>query len=155
MAPSITTPLASAVTAAEPVAAATTVTAPILPVTPILPINPIVLNPVGTSTALSPTSPSVTTTTPSATVTVPNTSGSVTFQLIVTDNLGVQSAPATVTINIQGAPTAVIAATPNPVAAGKPITLSGAGSTASGNGTIASFDFSLVTPGAVTAATTK
>ena len=141
MAPSVTTPLATAVTAVESAAATT-----VLPVTPVLPVNPIVINPVGTGTALSPTNPSVTTTTPSATVTVPNTSGSVTFQLVVTDNLGVQSAPATVTINIQGAPTAVISATPNPVAAGKPITLSGAGSTASGTGTISSFAFSLVTP---------
>jgi hypothetical protein len=141
MAPSTTTPL-------TPTAAATAVDATAISDTAA--INT-VLNQasaatlIGAATALSPTNPSVTTPTPTATVTVPNTSGSVTFQLIVTDNLGVQSAPATFTVNIQGAPTAVLTATPNPVAAGKPITLSGAGSKADGTGTIASFAFSLLT----------
>jgi len=81
-----------------------------------------------------------------ATVTVPNKSGTVTFQLVVTDNLGQQSAPATVTVTIQGAPVANITATPNPVKAGAPITLSGAGSTAVSPGTLTNFTFSLVTP---------
>lgn len=146
MAPSITAPLTAAATAVEQAVAtgaATTIT------TPIVPVNPIVVNPVG-ATPLSPTSPTVTTTTPTAAVSVPNTSGSVTFQLIVTDNLGVQSAPVTYTVNIQGAPTAVLTATPNPVAAGKAITLSGAGSTANGTGTIASYAFSLLSSTAST-----
>lgn len=112
-------------------------------------INPAataVLNPTGGPTALSPSNPTVVTTTATAAVTVPNTSGSVTFQLVVTDNLGVASAPATVTIKIQGAPTAVLSGTPNPVAAGKTITLSGQGSSAADPGTIASYAYTLVTP---------
>jgi hypothetical protein len=114
-----------------------------MPTNPII-TNPIVL-PVATApTALTPANPTVTSTSPSATVTVPNTSGAVTLQLVVTDNLGVQSEPATVTVEIQGPPTAVVSATPNPVAAGKPIALSGAGSTAAGAGSIASYSFTLV-----------
>ncbi len=115
-------------------------------------INPVVgpihipILPVSTSTPLSPTSPTVTTTAPtsSVSVTVPNTSGTVTFSLVVTDNLGVQSAPAFATVTIQGAPVAVIAATPAVVADGGAIELSGAGSTSAGS--IASYTFALVPP---------
>jgi hypothetical protein len=101
---------------------------------------------------VTPVSPATTTTfpvsgsSPTATVTVPNQSGTVTFQLVVTDNLGQQSAPATVTVVIQSAPVARIAATPTSVAPGGAITLSGAGSTATDPGTIATFTFSVVNP---------
>ncbi len=98
------------------------------------------------STALSPTNPKVTTTAPtsSVAVTVPNTSGTVTFSLVVTDNLGVASAPATITVNIQSSPVAVLKADSTTVPAGGAIKLSGTGSTSSGS--IASYTFSLVTP---------
>jgi hypothetical protein len=93
----------------------------------------------------------ITTTTPisgtasSVAVTVPNTSGTVTFQLVVTDNLGtVSTNTAQATVTIQGPPTAVLTATPAVVADGGTIELSGAGSTSSG--TIANYKFSLVAP---------
>jgi hypothetical protein len=76
-------------------------------------------------------------------VTVPNTSGTVTFQLIVTDNLGTKSVAATATVEIQGAPTAHLTATPAVVAAGGIITLDGAKSVAVAPGTIASYAFTL------------
>ena len=120
---------------------------PIAPINPIGPIPPIHFPlPGGTTTPLSPTNPSVTTTAPTASVavTVPNTSGTVTFSLVVTDNLGVQSAPAFATVTIQGAPVAVIAATPGTVAVGGAIELAGTGSTSSGS--IASYTFALVPP---------
>jgi len=93
---------------------------------------------------LTPANPSTTVTAPvsSVAVTVPNTSGKVTFQLVVTDNLGQQSAPAYATVSIQGAPIAVLSATPGTVQAGGTIELSGAGSTSGGS--IASYTFSLV-----------
>jgi hypothetical protein len=75
-------------------------------------------------------------------VTVPNKSGPAVFSLVVTDNLGVKSAPAYATVNIQSPPVAVLTATPATVTAGGAITLSGAGSTSSGS--IVSYTFSLV-----------
>lgn len=116
---------------------------------PIRPIpDPVILNPINLNlpTALSAANPTVTSANPQANVTVPNTSGSVTFQLIVTDNLGVASAPATFTVNIQGAPVAVLTGTPNPVGAGRTITLNGSGSKAADGGSIASYAYTLVTP---------
>jgi hypothetical protein len=119
---------------------------PILdPVTPV--INPIPIHLPGvTPTELTSANPTVSTTAPasSVSVTVPNTSGTVTFSLVVTDNLGVKSAPAYATVTIQGAPVAVLAATPTTVAAGQAIDLSGSGSTSTGS--IASYTFSLVPP---------
>ncbi len=82
-------------------------------------------------------------TTPTIEVTVPNTSGTVTFQLIVTDNLGTQSVAATATVEIQGAPTAELTATPSVVKPGETITLSGANSSAVKPGTIANYAFTL------------
>jgi hypothetical protein len=127
----------------SPEAEATPIISPVTPINPIpIPVRP----PILVSTPLSPTSPTVTTTAPtsSVSVTVPNTSGTVTFSLVVTDNLGVQSAPAFATVTIQGAPVAVIAATPSTVAAGGAIELSGSGSTSSGS--IASYTFTLAPP---------
>jgi hypothetical protein len=100
-----------------------------------------------TPVALSASNPSVTTTAPtsSVAVTVPNTTGTVTFSLVVTDNLGVKSqTPATVKVTIQAPPNAVIAANPLTVTENGTITLSGSGSTSSGS--IASYTFSLVPP---------
>ncbi len=95
-------------------------------------------------TALTPQNPSVSGANATVLVTVPNTSGTVTFSLVVTDDLGVTSKPATVTVNIQGPPLAVLT-TPQPkVTAGSPIQLSGANSTSTG--TIRTFTFSLVPP---------
>lgn len=111
---------------------------------PKLPISP------GTLTTapvpLTPSNPTVTTTAPTSSVAVmvPNATGKVTFQLVVTDNLGVQSAPVTATVVIQGPPTAVIAATPAVVTAGGAIELTGQDS--SSTGTIASYAFTLVQP---------
>jgi hypothetical protein len=56
----------------------------------------------------------------------------------------VESAPAFATVTIQGAPVAVIAATPETVAVGGRIDLSGVGSTSAGS--IASYTFALVPP---------
>jgi len=86
---------------------------------------------------------------PTVSVTVPNTSGTVTFQLIVTDNLGQASAPSTATVTIQGAPTAnlsVSAQGVNPsksitVKPGETITLSSTGSAAAAPGTLSSYQF--------------
>jgi hypothetical protein len=97
--------------------------------------------------ALSPSNPSVTTPGPNVTVSVPNTSGAVTFELVVTDSLGNQSAPAFVTVEIQGVPVAVLTATPESVEPGAAITLSGAGSSSAGS--IASYTFTLVTAAAI------
>lgn len=93
--------------------------------------------------ALTPASPTVSTSADSVEVTVPNTSGTVTFQLIVTDNLGTQSVAATATVEIQSAPTAKLTATPSVVKAGETITLSGAGSSAVAPGTIANYAYTL------------
>ncbi|MGA3345108.1 MAG: hypothetical protein ABSC76_09600 [Terracidiphilus sp.] len=125
----------------------TPIIGPVTPVGPIpTPIPTPTPPPTSTATPLSPASPTVTTTAPtsSVSVTVPNTSGTVTFSLVVTDNLGVSSAPAFATVTIQGAPIAVIAATPETIAAGGAINLSGAGSTSAGS--IASYTFALVPP---------
>ena len=94
--------------------------------------------------SLSPSNPRVSGTSPSVQVTVPNTSGQVTFQLIVTDNLGNQSPPAMVTVAIQSPPVAVLQATPSSVAPGGTITLSGAESAAQPTASIATYTFSLV-----------
>jgi len=96
-----------------------------------------------TPIVLTPTNPSTTTTAPTSSVevTVPNTTGTVKFSLVVTDNLGVQSAPAYAEVTIQAPPTAVLTATPSPVPEGGTITLSGTGNT---TGSIAKYTFSLV-----------
>lgn len=96
---------------------------------------------------LTAANPSTTTTAPtsSVAVTVPGITGTVTFSLVVTDNLGVASQPAFATVTIQGAPIAALAATPASVAEGGTIELSGADSTSAGS--IASYNFSLVPPG--------
>jgi hypothetical protein len=111
-----------------------------------LPPIPIPIPPVTTPIELTPTSPSTTTTAPTSgvAVTVPNQSGTVTFSLVVTDNLGEASQPATVNVSIQGPPIAVLTATPTTIATGGTIELSGSGSTTSGS--IASYKFSLVPP---------
>jgi len=138
---------------------------PVLAGSPILnqPINVPVLNPIGGTapTAVAPADGSPVTLTPndptftpsppttsSVSVIVPNTTGTITFSLVVTDNLGVQSQPAFATVTVQGAPVAVLTATPSPVSEGGAIELSGAGSTSTGS--IASYVFSLVPPTAVT-----
>jgi hypothetical protein len=78
-------------------------------------------------------------------VTVPNTSGQVTFSLVVTDNLGQQSQnKPTVTVTIQPPPVAALTGPTTPVPAGSPIQLSGAGSTPLAN--IKTFTFTLVPP---------
>jgi hypothetical protein len=102
-------------------------------------VNPVPL-PV-TSVALSPSSPTVTTTVPNVSVTVPNQSGSVSFSLVVTDNLGNESSPAILTVNIQSPPVAVLTG-PESTAAGAVIELSGSRSAPSGS--IASYKFSLL-----------
>jgi len=89
--------------------------------------------------ALTPGTP-YTSTSPNITVTVPNTSGSVIFSLVVTDNLGTSSVPATCTVQIQAPPTAVLTASPSPAAAGSPIALS---SVATTTGTIKSYTYSV------------
>lgn len=105
--------------------------------------------PVGTQApsapvVLTPANPSTTVTAPASSVevTVPNTTGTVRFQLVVTDNLGQQSTPAYATVSIQGPPVAALTATPGTVQEGGAIQLSGAGS--SSGGSIASYTFSLV-----------
>jgi hypothetical protein len=139
------TPLASGATAASttpitklPISTVPVTTLPTIPVTTV--------PGAGSAVALSPGNPKITTTAPtsSVSVTVPNTSGQVTFSLVVTDNLGVVSSPATVTVTIQSPPTAVLRTESPTVAAGGPIQLSGTGSTSSGS--IASYTFSLVNP---------
>jgi hypothetical protein len=94
--------------------------------------------------ALTTSQPSTTISAPASSVqvTAPNKSGPAVFSLVVTDNLGVRSAPAYATVNIQSPPVAVLTATPGTVTAGGAITLSGAGSTSSGS--IVSYTFSLV-----------
>jgi hypothetical protein len=96
--------------------------------TPITPGQSITPNPPTTSTLA---------------VTVANTIGVLKFQLVVTDNLGQQSAPAVAQVTVQGPPIAVINATPPTVAEGGAITLDGSQSTSSGTGTIASYTFTL------------
>jgi hypothetical protein len=126
-------------------AEATDINGPIGPIGPIVPI--IHLPPVdGGATALTDANPTISSTASSVAVTVPNTSGTVTFQLIVTDNLGTQSVAATATVEIQGAPTAVLTATPTVVGAGETITLSGAGSTAVPPGSIANYTYTMEQP---------
>jgi len=110
-------------------------------VNPPIPIHPV---PVSGTVALSPASPSTTVNPPASgvSVTVPNASGTVTFSLVVTDNLGAESAPAFATVSIQSPPVAVLAASPATVPEGGAIELSGTGSSSSGS--IASYKFSLV-----------
>jgi len=103
--------------------------------------------PVAAPAALSPTNPSIGTTSPTVSVTVPNTAGTVTFSLVVTDNLGIQSTPAYATVTVQAPPTAKLTASPSTIAAGGTITLSGAGSASSGS--FANYLFSLVPAPAV------
>ncbi len=142
--PAATLAATTAANPAAPIASAPVTTAPVV-TTPIV-TPPIVAIPA--PTPLSPSNPSISTTSSSVSVTVPNTSGSVTFQLVVTDNLGQVSAPSTLTVSIQGTPLATLT-TPSPVVKpGAAISLSGAGSTSTG--TITNFTFSLVTPGAPT-----
>ena len=109
-----------------------------------IPVTPPKLAPTSEAIPLSYANPSVTTVAPasSVSVTVPNTTGKVTFAVVVTDNLGLESAPAYATVTVQGPPTAVLTATPETIAEGAAIVLSGAGSTSSGN--IAKYTFSLV-----------
>jgi hypothetical protein len=75
----------------------------------------------------------VDTTTPTVEVNIPNLApGTVcTFQLNVIDELGQESAPVQVTVEIQGLPVARVTA-PKTAAAGKTFTLDGAGSTPQG-----------------------
>jgi hypothetical protein len=61
---------------------------------------------------------------------------------VVTDNLGQQSAPAFVTVTVQGPPVANITATPATILEGGAVELSGAGSTSTG--TLTNFKFSFV-----------
>jgi hypothetical protein len=98
---------------------------------------------------LSPASPSTTVAAPasSVSVTVPATAGTVTFSLVVTDNLGVESAPAFATVSIQAPPVAVLTAAPSSIPAGGVIQLSGASSSSSGS--IAKYTFALVPATAV------
>lgn len=101
-----------------------------------------------TVVALTPANPTTTVSAPasSVAVTVPNASGTVTFSLVVTDNLGVASPPVYASVSVQGPPVAMLTATPATVTQGGRIELAGAGSTSSGS--IASYTFSLV-PAAV------
>lgn len=109
------------------------------------PIPPPIPTPTPASAiALSPTNPSITTPSPNITVSVPATSGPVTFSLVVTDNLGNQSAPALITIEIQPAPVAVLSTSTPSVRAGAPIELSATSSVAAAPGTITSYRYTLV-----------
>ncbi len=98
----------------------------------------------GQAVVLTPANPSVSTTAPvsSVSVTVPGTTGPVRFSLVVTDNLGVESAPAFATVTIQRPPVAALTASPSAVTEGGAIELSGVSSTSAGS--IASYRFSLV-----------
>ena len=134
------------VTAGGPTAAPTPAPAPILiPVVPVAPVTPIATTVISLSTA----SPSTSTTAPtsSVSVNVPGTTGSIRFSLVVTDNLGQESAPAYVTVAVQNLPIANITASPMTIVEGGAVELSGAASTSTG--TIASYTFSLA-PIAVT-----
>ncbi len=93
--------------------------------------------PITSGQSITPNPP----TTSTLAVSVPNGVGVLTFQLVVTDNLGQQSAPAVATVTVQGPPIAVLAATPSQVAQGGAITLDGSKSTSTG--TIASYSFTL------------
>jgi hypothetical protein len=106
-----------------------------------IPVAPIPL-PTPTVTALSPANPSIGTTSPTVSVTVPASAGTVTFSLVVTDNLGVKSAPAYATVTVQAPPLAVLTASPATATEGGPIQLSGSASTSSGS--IVNYLFSLV-----------
>ena len=95
--------------------------------------------------ALNKANPSTSSASPTVAVTVPNTSGTVTFTLVVTDDLGNKSpTPATATVTIQGPPTAVLSATPTTVSAGGTIELSGATSTTTGK--LTNFLFTVTNP---------
>jgi hypothetical protein len=109
--------------------------APIAPVVPVAGSTPVVLSAANPTTTVNAPASSVA-------VTVPGVTGAVTFSLVATDNLGAESQPAYVQVNIQAPPVAKLAATPATVAEGGTIELSGAGSTSSGS--IASYRFSLV-----------
>jgi hypothetical protein len=150
---------ASATKAATTAATAAPLAATTLTATPVAAVSATVANAAaaaaaaapttGPLVALSPTNPS-----PGALafqiqpVTVPNTSGTVTFQLVITDNLG-QSSTAQTTVTIQPGPNIEFTATPTVAAPGSTITLSAAGSSAAAPGALSTFQFSLVTPGAV------
>lgn len=121
------------------------------PTRPASAVMPVTSGPVpgGTPTVLTPANSSTSTSAPvsSVAVTVPAQSGTVMFSLVVTDNLGVESAPASAAVTIQGPPVAVLTATPAAVAPGGAIELSGSGSTSTG--TIVRYTFSLMpTPNA-------
>ena len=113
------------------------VTAPIpIPTLPITaPTVPVIAPTATTTVSLSTASPSTTTNAPTSSVSVdvPGETGSLRFSLVVTDNLGQQSAPAYVTVNVQGLPIANITAAPTTIVEGGPVELSGAGSTSSGS----------------------
>jgi hypothetical protein len=106
-----------------------------------IPATPILL-PTPTATALFPANPSISTTSPTVSITVPASAGTVTFSLVVTDNLGAKSAPAYATVTVQAPPIAVLTASPATATEGGPIQLSGSASTSSGS--IANYLFSLV-----------
>jgi hypothetical protein len=130
--PVITPPVITGGTpTATPPATTPPTTIPTFPLSPASPSTPLPVPPAG--------SPSV------VQVTVPNTSGQVTFSLVVTDNLNQQSQnKATVSVTIQPPPVAAITTPQVVVPAGTPIQLSGTGSTPLGN--IKTFTFSLVPP---------
>jgi hypothetical protein len=100
-----------------------------------------------TATTLIPSNPSISSRAPGVAVTVPNQSRTVTFSLVVTDNLGQQSQPATFSVSIQPTPVAKLTATPTVSSAGGVIQFSGRGSVS--GGTIAKFKFTLL-PSTVT-----
>jgi hypothetical protein len=133
--PPATTAATAAAAAATPAAALTTT------IPPGVVVPPTTTPPVSLTTANSPYSG-----TQVQPVTVPNTSGTVTFQLVVYDNFNTPSAPVTATVTIQGAPVASLTATPGIVGPGNTITLSAGAKTA---GTISSYQYSLVPPTAV------
>ena len=78
----------------------------------------------------------------SVAVSVQDMTGVVNFNLVVVDNLGQQSTAAVAQVTIQGPPTAVLDASPSPVAEGGTITLDGSKSTSAGS--IASYTFTFV-----------
>jgi hypothetical protein len=98
------------------------------------------------STELTAANPTISSAEPTVQVTVPNTSGTVTFQLVVTDNLGTKSEPVTVSVEIQAAPVGRLSANPVVVPAGGTITLSGEGSSAVAPGTLTDFSFTVENP---------
>jgi hypothetical protein len=135
----------------EAVIPTTPIAAPVVPpvAAPVAPIGTVPVTPIGTIpvtgipvTGAAGTLP-VSSASPTTTITVPNQSGTVVIQLVVTDDLGQQSAPSTVTITIQGGPTALLTASATVIKPGEAITLSGAGSSAVAPGTITNYAFSV------------